>query len=206
LWRRDYHAEGLEATGGHRDGSVPISPSKLSMRKGFSLPAGAQSHCRAGCFQWPRHRLEPQREGPIYSLAVSGSVVYSGGHFTSIGGQNRNGFAALDASTGNATDSHRQLSQISSICQLDSPLGQRNRKNRKLLRTCYAPAAGGIQGVWTSGSVASPFSAATAGARARRLARHRYEPASKRAGAMGGPADGKPKWSRIALTGPGCVR
>ena len=33
--------------------------------------------------------------------------------------------------------------QISSdqaaICQLDSPLGQRNRK---LLRTCYAPAAG----------------------------------------------------------------
>jgi len=39
----------------------------------------------------------PNANDPIYSLAVSGSVVYSGGHFTSIGGQNRNGFAALDA-------------------------------------------------------------------------------------------------------------
>jgi predicted small secreted protein len=42
-------------------------------------------------------------EGPgVYSLAVSGSTVYAGGNFTSIGGQSRNNIAALDATTGNA--------------------------------------------------------------------------------------------------------
>ena len=37
-------------------------------------------------------------------LAVSGSTVYAGGEFTSIGGQTRNYIAALDAGTGAATD------------------------------------------------------------------------------------------------------
>ncbi|MDP2711591.1 MAG: hypothetical protein Q8O56_10265, partial [Solirubrobacteraceae bacterium] len=52
----------------------------------------------------------------VYALAVSGSTVYVGGSFfSSIGGQLRNGLAALDATTGNATawnpnptDSHGQ--------------------------------------------------------------------------------------------------
>ncbi|HYA41426.1 MAG TPA: hypothetical protein VEF34_09000 [Syntrophobacteraceae bacterium] len=39
----------------------------------------------------------------VFSFAVSGSTVYAGGHFNSVGGQNRNGIAALDASTGKAT-------------------------------------------------------------------------------------------------------
>jgi hypothetical protein len=39
----------------------------------------------------------------ILTLAASGSVLYSGGSFTSIGGQARNGLAALDAATGLAT-------------------------------------------------------------------------------------------------------
>ena len=39
----------------------------------------------------------------VYSLAVSGSTVYAGGDFTSIGGQGRNNIAALDATTGAAT-------------------------------------------------------------------------------------------------------
>jgi len=39
----------------------------------------------------------------VYALAVSGSTVYAGGLFTSIGGQSRNYIAALDASTGHAT-------------------------------------------------------------------------------------------------------
>ena len=39
----------------------------------------------------------------IYALAVSDSVVYAGGAFASIGGQDRNSIAALDAATGLAT-------------------------------------------------------------------------------------------------------
>ncbi|HVP15659.1 MAG TPA: hypothetical protein VMS88_08945, partial [Terriglobales bacterium] len=40
----------------------------------------------------------------VYALAVDGSTVYAGGYFTSIGGQTRNHIAALDATTGAATD------------------------------------------------------------------------------------------------------
>jgi len=39
----------------------------------------------------------------VDSFAVSGSIVYVGGQFTSIGGQTRNNIAALDASSGAAT-------------------------------------------------------------------------------------------------------
>jgi predicted small secreted protein len=39
----------------------------------------------------------------VYALAVSGQTVYAGGAFTAIGGQARNGLAAVDASTGTVT-------------------------------------------------------------------------------------------------------
>jgi len=39
----------------------------------------------------------------ISALAVSGSIVYAGGEFTNIGGQQRSNIAALDVSTGAAT-------------------------------------------------------------------------------------------------------
>ena len=39
----------------------------------------------------------------VFALALSGNTLYAGGHFTSIGGQTRNGIAALDATTGQAT-------------------------------------------------------------------------------------------------------
>ena len=39
----------------------------------------------------------------VYSLAVSGTTVYAGGDFKTIGGQSRNYIAALDTRTGNAT-------------------------------------------------------------------------------------------------------
>ena len=39
----------------------------------------------------------------VDALAVSGSTVYAGGWFSSIGGQPRNSIAALDAASGNAT-------------------------------------------------------------------------------------------------------
>jgi hypothetical protein len=41
--------------------------------------------------------------GGVRAIAVSGTTVYAGGEFTSIGGQERNYLAALDASTGSAT-------------------------------------------------------------------------------------------------------
>jgi len=40
----------------------------------------------------------------VSALVVSGSTVYAGGRFNSIGGQSRNNIAALDSTTGNATD------------------------------------------------------------------------------------------------------
>jgi hypothetical protein len=48
---------------------------------------------------------EPSSAGyaTVYALAVSGSTIYAGGDFTSIGGQTRNHIAALDAGTGLAT-------------------------------------------------------------------------------------------------------
>jgi hypothetical protein len=49
------------------------------------------------------HPWNPNANGTVLALAVSGSTVYAGGAFTSIGGQTRNGIAALDASTGVAT-------------------------------------------------------------------------------------------------------
>ena len=45
----------------------------------------------------------PNPNGAVHALAVSGSTVYAGGGFTSIGGQRRHGLAALDTQTGTAT-------------------------------------------------------------------------------------------------------
>ena len=42
--------------------------------------------------------------GTVLSLGLSGTTVYAGGVFTSIGGQRRNNIAALNAATGKATD------------------------------------------------------------------------------------------------------
>src|SRR4030042_1805457 len=45
----------------------------------------------------------PNADGAVRDFAHSGSTVYAGGDFTSIGGQARNRIAALDATTGLAT-------------------------------------------------------------------------------------------------------
>jgi len=43
------------------------------------------------------------RDGDVYTLALEGSTVYVGGHFTRIGGKARNYIAALNSATGAAT-------------------------------------------------------------------------------------------------------
>ncbi|MEO5616536.1 MAG: hypothetical protein ABIS67_02085, partial [Candidatus Eisenbacteria bacterium] len=45
----------------------------------------------------------PNADGGVFALAMSGSTVYAGGNFNSIGGSARNNIAALDATTGVAT-------------------------------------------------------------------------------------------------------
>jgi beta-propeller uncharacterized protein DUF5122 len=48
--------------------------------------------------------FNPDPNGTVLALAVSGSTVYAGGRFDQIGGASRNRIAALDATTGAATD------------------------------------------------------------------------------------------------------
>jgi hypothetical protein len=52
---------------------------------------------------WDPHAINSFGNANVSALAVSGSIVYAGGWFTSIGGQNRSGIAALSASSGLAT-------------------------------------------------------------------------------------------------------
>jgi|GEM_PF-1370814 hypothetical protein len=45
----------------------------------------------------------PNADGPVRCIAVDGNTVYIGGNFSNVGGQERKGIAALDATTGLAT-------------------------------------------------------------------------------------------------------
>ena len=47
--------------------------------------------------------FNPNPNGIVYSLLLSGSTLYVGGNFTTIGGQSRNRLATLNAATGTAT-------------------------------------------------------------------------------------------------------
>ncbi len=52
---------------------------------------------------WNPNAMGPYFGGSVSTLAVSGSLVYAGGFYVSIGGQARSNLAAIDASTGLAT-------------------------------------------------------------------------------------------------------
>jgi hypothetical protein len=89
--------------------SLAVSGPTVYVGGGFTSIGGQSRSCIAAldagtglATAW-----NPGASGPSYpyvhSLAVSGSTVYAGGGFTSIGGQNRARIAALDAGTGLAT-------------------------------------------------------------------------------------------------------
>jgi hypothetical protein len=52
---------------------------------------------------WDPDAASVGRPGSVRALAASGQTVYAGGDFSSIGGRARNGIAALDAASGQAT-------------------------------------------------------------------------------------------------------
>src|SRR5215472_11078429 len=58
----------------------------------------------------------PNGSNTVYSLAVSGNIVYVGGSFNSVGGQTRNYLVALDASTGSVTSWN--LSALATVSSL----------------------------------------------------------------------------------------
>ena len=62
----------------------------------------------------------PNANNPINALAVSGSTIYAGGSFTSLGGQDRNFAAALDATTGVVTSWNPSASSTVAALAADS--------------------------------------------------------------------------------------
>ena len=77
--------------------STRAGPSAASAaRAAATSPRSMRRHGQATAWN-------PNANGSVCALAVSGSTVYAGGDFTSIGGEDRNNIAALDAQTGKAT-------------------------------------------------------------------------------------------------------
>ncbi len=53
-------------------------------------------------------------------LVISGSIVYAGGDFGSIGGKDRHNPAALDAQSGMATDWSPTAACLGDFCEVDA--------------------------------------------------------------------------------------
>jgi hypothetical protein len=78
---------------------------------GNFLSIGAQPRTNLAAFDastgevtdWNPNPYPPPPTGRVSGLALSGSTVFAGGDFSSVGGQPRDSFATLDASTGAAT-------------------------------------------------------------------------------------------------------
>ena len=72
---------------------------------------------------WNPNASRGDYTAPVFIIDVSGSTIYVGGKFNSIGGKERNNIAALDAVTGAATDwnpnaSYGDNPDITSVCAI----------------------------------------------------------------------------------------
>lgn len=89
----------IAATGGG------LSPLQIDVGGVFTTIDGGQTRNRIAQLDGNGHvtGFDANAGGIVESLAASGSTVYAGGNFTTIGGQSRNSLAALDSTTGEAT-------------------------------------------------------------------------------------------------------
>ena len=90
--------------------TLAVSGSPVYAGGSFTVIGGQTRHCIAAlnassgaATAWNPNATKETGYVSVSALAVSGSTVYAGGLFSSIGGQNRNNIAALDASSGLAT-------------------------------------------------------------------------------------------------------
>ena len=95
---------------GTRARTSPSTPSPSRARPSMPAASSPRSAARPATTSPPSMRAaalatswNPGANNHVHALAVSGSTVYAGGNFTSIGGQTRSRIAALDASSGLAT-------------------------------------------------------------------------------------------------------
>jgi hypothetical protein len=109
-------AIGVDRATGNPDYSFP----KVTGAVNCVIPDGSGGWYIGGAFTQvgalPRNRLahilpdhtvdgtwDPNANGTVNAMVLSGSTLYAGGSFTTIGGQTRNRIAALSVSTGTAT-------------------------------------------------------------------------------------------------------
>ena len=89
--------------------SFAVKGSTLYVAGGFTNIGGQNSNREQQRWMWRNgvslpHQWDPNANNSVVNvIAVNGGVIYAGGDFTNIGGQNRNFIAALDAGTGAAT-------------------------------------------------------------------------------------------------------
>ena len=89
-------------------GAIAVSGSTVYVA-GYFTAIGGQSRAGLAALDKTTGAATSWNPGPVaagygvFALAVSGSTVYVGGEFTSVGGQPRAGLAALDSTTGSAT-------------------------------------------------------------------------------------------------------
>ena len=144
----------------------------------------------------------PDADGYVYALAVTGSTVYAGGNFSAIGGQARNHIAALDATTGAATSWNPNATATVRYCD-HHRLGARRRRLDRLRRRGLRPDR--RQGAQPSRRSMRPPAPRRAGTRRQRHGR-RPRPGGHRLHRLRGRRLHLDRRARRATTSPRSMR